>query len=39
MALFHAHCHLRNDPITFDGDNSQVYLDDCNECLVVVYKL
>jgi len=33
MALFHAHCHLRNDPIAFDGDNSQVFLDDCNEYL------
>jgi hypothetical protein len=38
MALFHAHCHLRNDPIAFDGDNSQVFLDDCNDYLVV-YKL
>ncbi len=38
MALFHAHCHLHNDPIAFDGDNSQVFFDDCNEYLVV-YKL
>ena len=38
MALFHAHCHLQNDPITFDGDNSQIFFDDCNSYLVV-YKL
>ena len=37
MALFSAHCHLQNDPITFDGDNSQIFVDDCNTYLIV-YK-
>ena len=36
--MFHAHCHLQNDPLTFDGDNSQVFFDDCQSYLVV-YKL
>eukprot|EP00286_Rhodomonas_abbreviata_P012490 CAMPEP_0181318796 /NCGR_PEP_ID=MMETSP1101-20121128/17203_1 /TAXON_ID=46948 /ORGANISM="Rhodomonas abbreviata, Strain Caron Lab Isolate" /LENGTH=754 /DNA_ID=CAMNT_0023426301 /DNA_START=195 /DNA_END=2462 /DNA_ORIENTATION=+ len=37
MALFHSHCQLQSNPVSFENNEAQVFFDDCNEYLVV-YK-
>mmetsp|Transcript_36257 Transcript_36257/g.85934 ORF Transcript_36257/g.85934 Transcript_36257/m.85934 type:complete len:652 (+) Transcript_36257:212-2167(+) len=37
MALFHSHCHLQPNPVTFDNEQTQIFFDGGNEYLVV-YK-